>query len=129
MGGHDDAEHGDQVAGARGAELDGREAALEAREAALADRMEAATDILAAADRRDAIADARNLAAENRENDLAREELIASDEKYGNHWPERREAGLDREHATSDRAASHDDRIALTRHPDEPEGEERGPQL
>jgi uncharacterized protein (DUF3084 family) len=123
MGGHDDAEHDDAIAGDRKAELDRREAALEAREAALTDRMDAATDILAAADRRDAIADARNLAAENRENDLTRAEFIAPDEKFGNHWPERREAGLDREHATSDRAASHDDRIALTRDGDEPEAE------
>lgn len=72
---------------------------------------------------RDVLADARDVAAEERENQLDREQFMGSDEKYGSHWPERRDAGLDRQLATSDRAASLGDRIALTTDPDEPAAE------
>lgn len=40
--------------------------------------------------------------------------MLDPESKYGAHWPERRNAGLDRGHAKDDRTASHDDRIALT---------------
>ena len=86
--------------------------------------MAAAEEILAAADERDAIADARDAAADKRENDLDRARLLAPPDTYGygDDWPERRNAGLDRAHSKDDRAASHDDRIHLTqeRNEDDP---------
>lgn len=105
----------------READLARREADVEAREAALASRMEAAQEILTSADERDAIADARDVAAEHREQDLDLAEMLASEAEYGEHWPERRNAGLDRGHSKGNRAASHDDRIALTEDPVEHE--------
>jgi uncharacterized protein (DUF3084 family) len=99
-------------------ELDEREAALVIREDALSQRMEAAQEILAAADARDAVADARDTGAETRDRHVDREEFLATGDKYGddygNHLPERRGAALDRQHAKGNRAASQDDRIALT---------------
>ena len=98
------------------AALGRREAAVAAREAALARHVEAAQAILAAADERDALADARDAAADKRERDLDLSELLASADHrgYGDDWPERRNAGLDRTHAKENRAASHEDRLALT---------------
>jgi hypothetical protein len=91
------------------------------REAFLGRRMTAAEEILAAADERDAAGDARDTAADNRENDSDRAKLVAPPETYGygDDWPERRNAGLDRVHSKDDRAASHDDRIHLTQDYDE----------
>lgn len=43
------------------------------------------------------------------------------DDQYGKNLPQRRAAALDRQHSRGDRAASQDDRIALTEHPQEPE--------
>lgn len=60
--------------------------------------MRAAQEILAAADQRDAVAEARELAADSRDHDLDLAEFLAADE-YGNDWPERRAAALDRKHA------------------------------
>jgi uncharacterized protein (DUF3084 family) len=93
---------------------------LRARERSLAKRSAAAQEILAAADERDATADARDSAADKRENDLDRERLLAPSEiaGYGDDWPERRNAGLDRVYSKSDRQASHDDRVHLTEGPD-----------
>jgi hypothetical protein len=75
---------------------------------------DAVREIGAAADKRDAASDDRDVAAGKRENDLDRAEMLDPESKYGTHWPERRNAGLDRGHAKDDRTASHDDRIALT---------------
>jgi hypothetical protein len=85
-----------------------------ARDAAHADRIDAAREIVTAADMRDAASVARDVAAEERENDLDRAEMLNPDIQYGAHWPERRNAGLDRGHAKNDRTASHGDRLALT---------------
>jgi hypothetical protein len=74
---------------------------------------DAVREIGAAADKRDAASDDRDVAAGKRENDLDRAEMLDPESKYGAHWPERRNAGLDRGHAKDDRTASHDDRIAL----------------
>ena len=70
--------------------------------------------ILDAADRRDAAADDRDEAAQVRSHDLDRADFAAEGASYGQHWPERRDAALGREHAKDDRTASHGDRIALT---------------
>jgi uncharacterized protein (DUF3084 family) len=118
----------DQFANAREAHLEPREAdlerretavaaretAVEARDAAHAERIDAAQEIGAAADKRDAASVARDVAAEERENDLDRAEMLDPESKYGAHWAERRNAGLDRGHAKNDRTASHGDRVALT---------------
>ena len=79
-----------------------RKAEVAAREADLAKRLQAAQTLLAAADKR--------------ERDLDLSELLAPPDQpgYGDDWPERRNAGLDRAHAKEDRTASHDDRVALT---------------
>lgn len=98
----------------REAAVEAREIVVEAREAAHAERIDAAREIRAAADKRDAASDDRDVAAGKRENDLDRAEMLDLESKYGAHWPERRNAGLDRGHAKDDRTASHDDRIALT---------------
>jgi hypothetical protein len=113
----------------READLDRREAAVAAREAALARRTEAAHGVLAAADERDAVADARDVAADRREMELDRAQLLAPPDgrRYGDDWPERRAAGLDREFSKDDRQASHVDRITLTEGldaPDAPAGDE-----
>jgi uncharacterized protein (DUF3084 family) len=104
----------DETAGEREAVLERREAALAARESAMSSRMEAADDILAAADQRDAEADERDAGADTREREVDRAQLLAKGDGYGNDLPARRGAALDREHAKGDRAASQDDRIALT---------------
>jgi hypothetical protein len=110
----------------READVDRREADVAAREVALARRMESAEAVLAAADERDAVADARDVAADRRERELDRAHLLAPPDSYGygDDWPERRAAGLDREHAKGDRQASHVDRITLTEGLD---GQEDGP--
>jgi hypothetical protein len=71
---------------------------------------------LDAADERDAVADARDVAADQRESDLDRAKMLAPPEiaGYGDDWPERRNAGIDRVHSKDDREASHDDRVQLT---------------
>jgi hypothetical protein len=103
----------DRTTDEREADLERRLAALEAWEATFAERRRAAREILAAADQRDAVADARDLAADRREQDLDRAEFLAADGEYGNDWPERRAAAMDREHAKADRRAARRDRIAL----------------
>ena len=94
---------------------------MDAREAALEERMDMGRAILEAADQRDAAADDRDEAAQGRSNDLDRAEFAADGDSYGEHWPERRDAALGREHAKDDRMASHGDRIALTEPEPEPE--------
>jgi hypothetical protein len=74
-----------------------------------------------AADRRDVITDARDERADERSNDLDRADVMDRDSTYGDHWPERRNAALDREHAKDDRTASRDDRAALTEDDDDPD--------
>lgn len=100
----------------READLERREREVAAREAALDERLEAAKAILTAADARDATADTRDDAADKRETDLDRAQLLdpLGERAYGSDWPERRNAGLDREHAKEDRTASHADRVGLT---------------
>lgn len=124
---------GERMADQRAAELDLRESALEAREAtlgegeqtlavrerALAQRMKAAHEILTAADERDAISDSRDIGGDTREQNLDRANFLATGEHYGDDWPLRRGAALDREHAKGDRAASHNDRVALTEDADD----------
>lgn len=112
----------------READLGRRETAVAAREAALADRMREAQAILDAADARDATADARDDAADSRESDLDRTQFLAppDDRGYGADWPERRNAGLDREHAKQDRETSQDDRVALTKEADAEDGAHGG---
>lgn len=102
-----------------------REAALTVRETALAERMAAADEILAAAEKRDAISDSRDTRGETRESALDQARLLARGDAYGEDLPLRRGAALDREHAKEDRAASRDDRIALTESPEEFEADER----
>ena len=46
---------------------------------------------------------------------------------YGDDWPERRNAGLDRRHSNEDREASHEDRIELTEGPGGPEDDVTDP--
>ena len=109
-----DLERRETAVEARQIVVEAREIVVEAREAAHAERIDAAREIGAAADKRDAASDDRDVAAGKRENDLDRAEMLDPESKYGAHWPERRNAGLDRGHAKDDRTASHDDRIALT---------------
>jgi uncharacterized protein (DUF3084 family) len=113
----------ERIADERDAALDRREAALTARERALAERMEAAHQILAAADERDAISDSRDTGGDTREQALDRAHFLATGNEYGDDLPLRRGAALDRAHAKGDRAASHDDRIALTESTDEPQAD------
>jgi hypothetical protein len=70
-------------------------------------------EILTAADARDAAAESRDAAAVERENALDKSEFLDPEGGYGEHWEERREAGMDRARSKDDRAASHDDRVAL----------------
>jgi uncharacterized protein (DUF3084 family) len=98
----------------REAAVAAREAAVAARDAAHAERVDAARGIGAAADKRDDAAVARDAAAEKREDNLDRAEMLDPNSEYGAHWPERRNAGLDRGHAKEDRTASRGDRVALT---------------
>lgn len=107
------------------ADLARREADLMAREAALSERLTAAQSILDAADARDARADIRDDSADQRENDFDREQMLsqAGSGEYGDDWPQRRNAGLDRAHAKGDRAASHDDRVLLTEGRDDDEAD------
>lgn len=86
-------------------------------------RRDAADEILAAADARDDDADARDAAAVERENAFDKEDFMRPEGTYSDHWPERRAAGLDREHSKDDRTASHDDRVALTEDQDGDEDE------
>ena len=90
----------------------------------LATRMEAAGEIVDAADRRDAVAEARDSGADIRERQIDRAEFIAKGDQYGDqdgeHFPQRRAAALDREHAKGDRTASQDDRLALTEDTEKP---------
>jgi hypothetical protein len=109
-----DLERRETTVEAREIVVEAREIVVEARDAAHAERKDAAREIGAAADKRDAAADDRDAAAGKRENDLDRAEMLDPESEYGAHWPERRNAGLDRGHAKDDRTASHDDRIALT---------------
>jgi hypothetical protein len=98
-----------------------REAAVAARETAQAERMNAAAVTLAAADERDAVSDARDVAAEKTSNDADIAEMLDQESDFGAHWPERRQAAGDREHAKDDRTASRDDRITLTEGDEEPD--------
>jgi len=109
---------------AREAALAEREAALSVREKALAERMRGAREILVAADERDAVSDSRDMGGDTREQVLDRAHFLATGETYGDELPLRRGAALDREHAKGDRAASRDDRIALTESPEEIEPDE-----
>jgi uncharacterized protein (DUF3084 family) len=106
-------EYLDRITDERAADLERRLAVLEVREAAFAERMKAAQQILAAADQRDARAEARDRAADKRVHDLDLAEFLAADGEYGNDWPERRAAALDRKHAKDDRMAARRDRMAL----------------
>ncbi len=107
-------------------DLERREAEVAAREAALAERMEASDAILGAASERDASGDARDAAAEKREKETDLSHLLDTEPNpvYGDDWPQRRNAQLDRQHAKSDREASQDDRIALTAGDAEHRGDE-----
>lgn len=58
-----------------------------------------------------------------RENLVDRAEMMDPNSDYGAHWPERRNAGLDRGHAKDDRRASRGDRVALTEGGDEEESD------
>ncbi len=118
------AEEREAALGRREEALAEREAALTVRETALAQRMAAAHEILAAADQRDAISDSRDTRGETREQVLDQAHLLARGDAYGDDLPLRRGAALDREHAKEDRAASRDDRIALTESPEEIEADE-----
>lgn len=104
----------ERVVEARETAVDARETSVDARDAAHAERRGAAREIGAAADRRDAASDDRDAAARERENILDRADLVDPTSDYVAHWPERRNAGLDRGHAKDDRTASHGDRVALT---------------
>ena len=119
-----EADEREDALAAREAALVEREAALSVREKALDERMDAAHDILAAADERDAVSDARDVGGDTREQVLDRAHFLATGETYEDELPMRRGAALDREHAKGDRAASRDDRIALTESPDEFEADE-----
>ena len=108
---------------ARERALDERESLLMVREKALAERMGVAHEILAAADERDAISDSRDTGGDTREQVLDRAHFLATGSTYGDDLPLRRGAALDRAHAKGDREASHEDRIALTETPDEPDAD------
>ena len=84
------------------------------REVALEEFIRAAQAILASADDRDARADLRDAAADRREHDLDRARLLAPSDTYGDDWPERRKASLDRRHSRDDRTESRNYRIHLT---------------
>ena len=88
------------------------------------ERRDAVEEILAAADERDAAADARDEAAVERENALDKSEFLGREPTYGDHWDERRAAGMDRARSKDDRAASHDDRVALVEIVEEAAAEE-----
>jgi len=109
---------------ARESALAEREAALSVREKALAERMGAAHEILVAADERDAVSDSRDMGGDTREQVLDRAHFLATGGTYGDERPMRRGAALDRDHAKGDRAASRDDRIALTESPEELEADQ-----
>jgi hypothetical protein len=109
-------------------DLDRREDAIRAREASLERRMEAAEEILAAADERDAAGNARDESAVRRETETDLARLLAPPEtfRYGDDWPARRGAGLDRFHSKEDREASHDDRVHLTQEDEEDDEDDPG---
>ncbi len=95
------------------ADLEKLLAALALWEAGFVEDMRAAEEILAAAAERDALADARDRAAVERENAHDLIEFLKAGAGYGDDWPERRAADLDREYARQDRAAARRDRMAL----------------
>ena len=66
-------------------------------------------------DDRDRVSDARDASADRRDHELDLAEMLDVDHSYGDHWPERRAAALDRRHAKDERAASREDRRALAR--------------
>jgi hypothetical protein len=78
-------------------------------------RLEQIRRILAAAEERDAASDACDASAEQRDRELDLAEMLAVVGTYGDRWPERRAAALDRQRARDDRAASREDRLALAR--------------
>ena len=78
-------------------------------------RREQVRRILGAAEERDAASDACDASAERRDRELDLAEMLAVVGTYGDRWPERRAAVLDRQHARDDRAASREDRLALAR--------------
>lgn len=78
-------------------------------------RLEQVRRILAAAEARDAASDACDASAEQRDRELDLAEMLAVVGTYGDRWPERRAAVLDRQHARDDRAAAREDRRALAR--------------
>jgi uncharacterized protein (DUF3084 family) len=94
--------------------VEARELTVEARETAQGARMQAAQGMRDAADKRDVVSGARDVAADKREHDLDQADMLNSEIDYGAHWPERRNAGIDRAHAKDDRTASHADRVAMT---------------
>lgn len=117
--GEADLERRETAVEARETVVEARETTVEAREAAQGERMDAAQGIRVAADKRDVVSGARDAAADKREHDLDRAEMLNLESGYGAHWPERRNAGIDRAHAKGDRMASHADRIAMTESDDE----------
>jgi hypothetical protein len=118
----------DRTTDERETDLERRLAALGAREAAFAERLRSAQEILTAADQRDALADARDRAADRREHDLDQAEFLAVDGgEYGNNWPERRAAALDRKHSKEDHEAARRDRMALAQDGIEPSGLQSSP--
>ena len=105
---------------AREATLAEREAAVTVEEEALVERHQLAHEIINAAAQRDAISDSRDVGGDTREQNLDRANFLATGNTYGDDWPLRRGAALDREHAKGDRNASRDDRVALTEDSDGP---------
>jgi hypothetical protein len=96
-------------------------AVRDARELADRELTQAVQELLAAAEQRDALADARDAAAARRDQALDLAGFLAKGD-YGNDWPLRRGAALDRERAKDDRAAARRDRIALGSALLEPDG-------
>jgi len=66
------------------------------------------------------LADSRDLDADRREHDLDLAGFLAADGEYGNAWPERRAAALDRHQAKADRIVARRDRVALAQDRAEP---------
>ena len=104
-----DAERGRDASGSAGQEATGGQPTDRAKK------------ILAAADARDDAADARDAAAVERENALDKSEFLEREATYGDHWVERRAAGMDRARSQDDRLASRQDRLALTEDLDDPD--------
>jgi hypothetical protein len=102
----------------RESDVAGREMDVWSREQALAAREDLAQALLTAARERDAAADALDAEADQRERmlDLAHMLSSANDTAYGDDWPTRRHAALDRTRAKADRSSSHQDLTALANH-------------